>query len=77
MNPRSFNLIVATTVCVLGTAGCLSIGGKSYTTQSNPETEARLAALETRMSALEQHVLGSSAQTGYTGEATATPWQVP
>jgi hypothetical protein len=77
MSPRRFNLIVATTICVLGSAGCLSIGGKSYTTQSNPETEARLVGLETRMDALEQQVLGSQAPTGYTGEATNSPWQVP
>jgi len=53
--------------------GCLSIGGKTYTTQQNPQTENRLAALETRIDALEQAVMGSSGQFQVNPEAEISP----
>lgn len=36
--------------------GCLSLGGKTTYVQTSPETEARIAGLETRIGALEQAV---------------------
>ena len=35
-------------------AGCLSLGGRTTYVEETPETAARLSALETRVSALEQ-----------------------
>jgi hypothetical protein len=59
MKLQSAMLIGAAMICVVSTAGCLSIGGKTYTTHTNPDTEARLASLESRLSALEQTVFGT------------------
>jgi hypothetical protein len=59
MKLQGMNLFGAAMICVVSTAGCLSIGGKNYTTHSNPDTEARLASLESRLSALEQTVMGT------------------
>jgi hypothetical protein len=43
-------LLAVALLCVA--PGCLNLGGKTYV-QESPETEARLAGLETRVSALE------------------------
>lgn len=39
---------------VFAAGGCLSLGGKTTYMQTSPETEARIAGLETRVGALEQ-----------------------
>jgi hypothetical protein len=68
--------IGAAMICACCTSGCLSIGGKTYTNQ-NPQTETRLTSLETRLHALEQIVMGSSAPTAYSAAATSAAWQGP
>ena len=64
-------LIVATALVIntLCSSGCLSIGGKNYTSQENPQTGHRLSALENRVGVLEQAMLGAPAQYGNGHEA--------
>jgi hypothetical protein len=40
----------------VASSGCLSLGGRTTYVQEKPETLARVTALETRVSALEQAV---------------------
>jgi hypothetical protein len=49
---RTCGLLLAVIVMSM-TAGCLSLGGKTTYVSSNQETEARIAALENRINALE------------------------
>jgi hypothetical protein len=77
MNMRRNHSIGVAMFCVIGMSGCLSIGGKTYTTQSNPETETRLSALEFRLGTLEEVVMGSSAPSSYSAAATNTSIQAP
>gem|GEM_PF-6078140 len=39
---------------ISSTAGCLNLGGRTTNVLDNPKTNGRLAALETRVGALEQ-----------------------
>jgi hypothetical protein len=59
MTLRSIQLGGVLILCVLSTAGCLSIGGTI--TAENPETEARISSLEARVSSLEQLTIGTQA----------------
>lgn len=49
---RSCGLLLAVLIMSM-TAGCLSLGGKTTYVGNNQETEARIAALENRINALE------------------------
>jgi hypothetical protein len=51
---RVLSRLLCFLIYVLCMPGCLSIGGKTYSTNENPETENRIAALESRVTALER-----------------------
>jgi hypothetical protein len=67
ISPRSMALVGAMTIGLVCNVGCLSIGGKTYTTQQDPRIEQRVTALEMRVGALEQ------AATGFPAQATMPP----
>ena len=47
----------------LGTfSGCLNLGGRTTNVHNNPQTNARLSALETRVNALEQALRTTSVE---------------
>jgi|GEM_PF-4487955 len=50
---QRLRFLLAAGVLSLG-SGCLSLGGRETHVHDNPETNARISALETRISALEQ-----------------------
>jgi hypothetical protein len=55
-NVTSIIMLVAITL----SGGCLSIGGKTYTSDPSPETQNRIAAVEKRVGVLEQAVFGAA-----------------
>jgi hypothetical protein len=46
--------LLLTAAVVLSSTGCLNLGGKTTHVHDNPETNTRLAAVENRVSILEQ-----------------------
>jgi hypothetical protein len=74
MKLRSVQLLGVVTLGMTCTAGCLSIGGKSYTTQRDPETEARLAAVESRLGTLEQVLLRTPVPPAEGAQGTNPSW---
>ncbi len=47
---------------IVTSAGCLSLGGRTTNVHDNPQTNARLSALETRVNALEQALRTTSVE---------------
>ncbi len=52
--------ILIAALALAPTTGCLSLGGSTTHVHENPETEARVKTLESRISTLEQAVLATS-----------------
>ena len=50
---RATKLLLVST-SMISAAGCLNLGGRTTNVHNNPQTNGRLSALETRVSALEQ-----------------------
>ncbi|MEX2185691.1 MAG: hypothetical protein WD875_02810 [Pirellulales bacterium] len=53
--------------------GCLSLGGSTTHVHENPETQARVTSLESRVSTLEQAVLATSVHEIQETSASTSP----
>ena len=60
-NPRIWKVAPILMLIAAANTGCLSIGGRTYTSEAQPETQNRITALETRVGALEHALLGTAA----------------
>jgi hypothetical protein len=70
--PHRFAGALFAAFILLATAGCLSVGGKTYTTDS-PDTDKRLSALETRVGVLERALIGVQVPAGAPVPAEGVP----